>query len=346
MYVAMTRARDLLYLTTCVPEGGASADFFGLIEKFASEGGDESAALATPAAAPADIPASATEAASHMGIEEIKEVAAKAVQRVNQLLPAHDVSDVGGAVGLSYSRLALFRRCPMKYALRYLYNLPLAPHEESEDERHPFDSLNAALLGTLLHRTLMQYHRAGKAGAKADAFDIFAELCRAHRCSKNMVQTGSAMIERYLAAPLSKVETLYEEKEFHWRMEEDSRQIMFEGKVDRVHREGGSLKVVDYKTGMRDDESHPLQLAVYRLAMEAVLGEEGLLTSNFYLSTGDEVEYRFSANELHEIRDGIIKDARKIAGRDFGVDVKSEHGARDCADCGYESFCPAKGENC
>jgi ATP-dependent exoDNAse (exonuclease V) beta subunit len=345
MYVAMTRAKDLLYLTTPVPKDGASDYFFQLIEEFASEGGGESVALATPVTAAASIPTPEKEAAAHIGIEEIKEIAAEAVQRVSRLLPGRYAPDAGGTIGLSYSRLALFRRCPMKYALRYLYNLPLAPHEESEDESHPFDGVNASLLGTLLHRTLMQYHGARKGGVKADAPEIFAELCRAHRCPKNMVQTGNAMIERYLATPLSEVETLYEEKEFHWRMEEDSRQIMFEGKVDRVHREGGSLKVVDYKTGMRDEKSHPLQLAMYRLAIESVLGEEGILTSNFYLSTGEEVEYRFSTDELREIRDGIIEDARKIAGGDFGVDVKGEHRARDCADCGYESFCPFKGEN-
>ena len=139
---------------------------------------------------------------------------------------------------------------------------------------------------------------------------------------------------------LARLSTMYEEKEFHWRLSEGSLQVIFEGKVDRIHQEGGTLKIVDYKSGGHAAEAHGLQLGIYRLAMESVLGERGILTSNLYLSTGEEVEHRFCDQELRQIRDEILEAAAKIAIGNFEIDDKGDHRNRDCGGCGYQSFCP------
>jgi RecB family exonuclease len=285
--------------------------------------------------APEKSPASVAESGAAVGVGEIRTAAEEALERIERPLGVGSPTQKAEVIALSYSRLALLRECRMKYALRYIYNLPLSAHEESLEERHPH--AGAYALGDLLHRTLMQFHRRERTGAPADALEIFEAISAGH--SSKTVAAGRKMLRGYLESPLSHMQTLCEEKEFHWRIESDSMRIMFEGKVDRAHREGNALKIVDYKTGARHDEEHRLQLGIYRLAMEAVFGERDILTSNYYLSTGEEVERRFTVDELSETLDAIIEDAMKIAGGTCGVSGDDRTDISRCAGCGYEALC-------
>ncbi|NQU07045.1 MAG: PD-(D/E)XK nuclease family protein, partial [Candidatus Abyssubacteria bacterium] len=337
MYVAMTRAQDILHLTTSSPED--EEDFFRALESFADEDGARCVEVVRSFSIPAGLPEQETAAAQCGSIAEIRLEAAKAVERIARTPSTGPATGEDWSVALSYSSLVLFRQCPMKYALRYVYNLPLSPHEESGDENH--SRADAFALGNLLHGVLMQYHRQNRSGAKADAFEIFENLSRG--CPQELLSAGREMIGKYLDSPLSQTNTLDEEKEFHWRIECGHHKIMLEGKIDRIHYQGDSLKIVDYKTGSRREESHRLQLGIYRLAIEAVLGKGNILTSNFYLSTGEEVEYRFTAEELNRIRDDIIEDARKIAGMIFEVSGEDGRHSTDCPGCGYAGFCLSRG---
>ncbi len=331
LYVAMTRAKRLLYLTsTSAPDAD---DFFCSIEKFAAGAGSDSAEMAPsmPETKPSHVSAVGTR--DIMGVEEIKSAAAAAVERVRR--PTTPPVGTAEAVTLSYSRLALFRQCPMKYALRYVYNLPLAAHEDSLEERHSHSE--ALALGNLLHMALSEFHRREREGARADLLEIFERLAAGG--SPNMVAGGKRMLDDYLAGTLSRMTTLYEEMEFHWKIGSGALRIMIEGKIDRIHADRGSLKIVDYKTGTHREEDHKLQLGIYRLAAEAALGEQNILTSNYYLSTGEEVEQEFSADELREIRGAIIEDARKIASADFGGRDGGRGEACGGGECGYAAFC-------
>ncbi len=331
MYVAMTRAEKLLYLSTPKPEVGD--EFFSSIEAFAEGSGSPAAEIIDTCATPSKKIGGKADAPVSIFEDEIIKAASHAVARIDR-----DPQQAAGArqdrVVLSYSRLALLRECPKKYAMRHIYRFPLAPHEEEQEEVH--EHIDAFTLGNLLHTTLMRFHRTQRSGGAADALDIFGALSGS--LPKKMVDAGLKMLEDYLKHPLAQVQTIREEMEFHWKLLDEPVEIVFEGKIDRIHREGDSLKVVDYKTGERRAESHLLQLGIYRLAMEEILGERGILTSNFYLSAGQEVPSDFSRAQLAEIRKGIIEDARKIAAGDFGIgDEKSK--SRNCDSCDYAAFC-------
>lgn len=349
MYVAMTRAKELLYLTTSAPAREEkekkkgkedSVDFFEYIRKSASQAGNRYAEEVTMIPLVARPPNPQPAPATSMDVEDIKRIATEVLARISQP-PAVKVAGGAEVLTLSYSRLSVYRQCPMKYALRYVYNLPLSPHGEAEDEFHPHGGVDAVVLGNLMHKALMQYHRRRKADPRVDAWRILAELSRASDCPRDVARAAQGMMKKYLVSTLSRIDTLSEEKEFHWRLKEGALQILLEGKIDRIHREGDSLKVVDYKTGLSDAEGHRLQLGIYRLAMESVLGTSGILTSDCYLSTGEEIEQRFTTEELSDIRNDILDDARKIASGDFSVDKKGSDEDGDCHGCEYKTFCPS-----
>jgi DNA helicase-2/ATP-dependent DNA helicase PcrA len=341
MYVAMTRARDRLYLTTSMPEDVKDGDFFQAVESFAQLYGTCAAPAAEPS--PAIFTGAEVKPKPHLDVEDIKTLASEAIQRVSRL--AHmPLAPPERTITLSYSRLALFRTCPMKYALRYLYDLPLSSHEESQDERHPEDADNALLMGNLLHDTLLRFHRRRRTGAPADAYEIFERLCEAQKVFNRMRTSGRKLLATYLKSSLAGIETLDEEKQFNWRLDDGPPCMMFEGKIDRLHREGDALKIVDYKAGAPDDEHHRLQLAIYRLAMQSISGERNILTSNFYFSSGEERVRDFSDEELSIIKNEIIEDARKIASEDFDALSSTTGASRNCGLCEYGYFCPSRTE--
>lgn len=332
MYVAMTRAERLLYLTT--PQADVEDDFFSQMEEYADGAGAESVEVIHSFESPAEPSEGGGENDSAATEEEIRLEAEAAVERIRRE-PATAMGAERATVRLSYSRLSLFRQCPAKYALRYVYNLPLAPHEESQDET--YRHIDAFTLGNLMHDTLMHFHRRQRLDAPSDAIEILENL--AASLPPAVVNSARDMLEKYLRHPLSKIQTLHEEKEFHWKIAGDAIDIVFEGKVDRVHLDKGVLTIVDYKTGERYAESHELQLGMYRLAMGEALGERDLRTSNYYLSTGEEDECSFSVEELRVIREGIVEDACKIAAGDFSISEGGGGRYSGCGDCGYEIFC-------
>jgi ATP-dependent helicase/nuclease subunit A len=335
MYVAMTRAEKLLYVTT--GRKSKPGDFFEILNDYAESEGGAFVRMATSVPSLPSVVEPPDARAPSISIDQLKEEARRAIDRVAHSRAAAVATTPPTRVDLSYSRLAMFRECPMKYALRYVYRLPLAPHEEElGDERHPH--ADALMLGTLIHRTLMHYHRRRKVNVDVDGREIFRKLCR--DCPPEIVRAGTAMLDKYLRSDLSGTDTLYEEQDFHWRIDGDPISVVFEGKVDRIHRENGLLKIVDYKTGERSDETHRLQLGMYRLAMEDVLDERGILTSVFHLSTGREAQYSFSDDDLRTIRDEMLSDASRIADLESRVDVASLQGDRNCGACGYEAACP------
>jgi DNA helicase-2/ATP-dependent DNA helicase PcrA len=339
MYVAMTRAEELLYLTT--PQSHNDNDFFGGIEEFVASTGTGSAEIVNSYESSERVAALQVEEGRNLSEDEIMQAAEQAVARI-QRRPKETTAGEANLITLSYSRLSLFRHCRAKYALRYVYNLPLAPHEESreEDYRH----IDAFTLGNLLHDVLMHFHRRRRIGTAADAFEILDSLSAS--ISQALVKTAKKMLDVYMRHSLSRTETLREEEEFHWKSADDAFEIMFEGKIDRIHREGETLKIVDYKTGEDHGESHGLQLGIYRLAMEEVLGEHDILTSNFYLSTGEEVVRSFSPDDLHKIRRHLLEDARKIASGDFRISTTDRRNASYCGGCGYGTFCKEKAGRC
>ena len=336
MYVAMTRAEKLLYLTSPKADADVKNDFFSQLEESAAGAGADSMEIVGAYETSPSLTEVEGKADRIMSEREITEAASRAAERIGRTLPS-ETGAAKTAVKLSYSALALFRQCPMKYALRYVYRLPLAPHEESREEAHAH--IDAFTLGNLLHATLMHFHRGQRLAGGADAFEILRRLSTSlppaiHAAAKEM-------LGRYVGHPLASTPTLFEEKEFHWKISADALEIVLRGKVDRIHREGDSLKIVDYKTGEPHAEAHALQLGIYKMAVEAVLDEREIATSNFYLSTGREISFDYTPEDLRVIRDGIIRDANRIGQGSFEVS-ESEHPLRRCADCGYDAFCKYK----
>jgi DNA helicase-2/ATP-dependent DNA helicase PcrA len=110
------------------------------------------------------------------------------------------------------------------------------------------------------------------------------------------------------------------------------------GRIDAIFDQGdGRWEVVDYKTGRVPDASDPitgLQLDLYSLACAEVWGKrpEDLTLTYLYLSTGEEVTR--PAGDTAEVRQRVVDALRRIAVGEFEASP-----GRQCRWCDFLAFC-------
>ncbi len=344
MYVAMTRAKNLLYITSFGDARDEDSDFFSTLERLSEQHPDSVIHVS-----PEDVDLSERELSGEreeveagdrqLSIPDILQSAVAARERIirgsrTRETPARKLYRT------TYSKLALFRQCARRYALKHLYQFPVSLSLRPEEV--PSKSYGAAL-GNVLHQTLMHYHRCLRENEQVDAIELFLRCAKAHEIPRKMMSAGQEMMQRYLHSRLSAIPTLFEEREFQWRMDNPEFDLIFEGKIDRIHRENdGSLRIVDYKSGSPDPTHDRVQLALYRMATEAALDEIHIQTSNYYLSSGEEVEYEFSRDELGAIRSDFIRDARMMAEGKFSLNPE-ERERSACLKCEFRKACEREG---
>jgi len=322
VYVALTRARDILYVSASRDEAhprdvSADADdhFAELLEW----------ALARPDAARVvqaeqlELPGASTAAGAACEPEARIEAVVARLERLAGLgaRPAAETGTVAGPVRLSFSQLHQFEVCPVRYRFQEVWRVPAAPDE----------LLNRAArrggsdLGAAVHRALDAWHTAG--GDLLERYDG--------------PDDGLELLRAYLAHPLARAATLGAEVEFNLRLAGD---VRVKGIVDRVCQMDGRTVLVDYKTNARLDqrlrEAYSAQLRLYGLASSRGLlpgGPEPDLVL-FDLRRGEAIEVRPDADAA-EAR--VQEAAARIAAGDFALGP--EHRDRPCFLCAYRPLC-------
>ena len=201
---------------------------------------------------------------------------------------------------LSYSQLALYLECPLKYKLRYL-----------SEGGYGDEPVPAALVfGTAIHQALAQFYRqamdgelftlAGLLAAFAAAWQAEAErqeiLFAEGEDFDSLLALGQGMLRVFarMAHPMKviAVEVPFEFKLEHPRTGKEF-PIPIKGVIDLVEEdENGTLLVVDHKTAGRaysnDQLAGDLQMLIYAAAvkqLDVVEGREVLLRFDVLLKT-------------------------------------------------------------
>jgi len=323
VYVALTRARDLLYVSASRDElepaqVSAEADdhFAELVEW----------ALAHPEAARVvkaeqlELPGGL--AALARGPEEGPPDVEAIACRLEQLAA---LGRRRGAAGAGPARapprrvspLHQFEVCPVRYRFQSVWRVPAPP-----DDLLPQSARRGGSeLGAAVHRALDAWHTAGG--------DLLAHY--------EGPEAGRELLGAYRSHPLAMASTLGAEVEFNLRLGDG---VRVKGLVDRVAELDGRTVVIDYKTNARLDErlreAYSTQLRLYGLAARRGLlpgGTEPDLVL-FDLRRGDAIEVAPDA-EGAEAR--VLDAAHKIAAGDFALGP--EHRDRPCFLCAYRPLC-------
>jgi putative RecB family exonuclease len=231
---------------------------------------------------------------------------------------------------LSPSALEKFRACPKAFRLQYL--------DRAEGKDRPSAVL---AVGNAVHHALERFYGLP---AQHRNLELLHQALRAvwpeHRkdgCFRDELeeieygQQALAMLGRFadehdlLAAPLAREQ---------WLEARLANGIEVFGKVDRVDRVEGGLKVIDYKTGRRavTQEALPELPAarVYALAAQERYDQPVVEVSLLYLALGRELTWRPDVGELDRARVALTAEIDDLR-------ATSEFRATPGAQC---RFCP------
>lgn len=307
-YVAMTRARNQLYLSAVDKKRNPKSLFI-------DEVGNESSWYL-----------------EYHTVEHIPvEVAEEPGELITPLERQFTLFPIPERLRLSFSQIDTYQTCGLKYKFRYVYKIPTAPK-------------GYYIYGDVQHRVLEEFFSRIKRGEEVSA-DTLRQLYEKHWRDEGFPDTlqqreykrrgYEELAEFYernkdnLQAPLALEENFSFEVAGH----------LVTGRIDRVDLlDGDRIEVIDYKTGKPKDQENAdssLQLSIYAMAARERFKKEPALLSFYYLTSNEKVSSQRSEQELAETKEEILKVANSILKRKFKP-KKGKH----CDWCDFKPICP------
>jgi len=111
------------------------------------------------------------------------------------------------------------------------------------------------------------------------------------------------------------------------------------GKIDRIDKTESGFEIIDYKTGNRNDKKlkDDLQLPIYSLACKSLYGEYPKRLMYMFLNDSEPFLVNFDDDEINSTIAEIKTRAEEIKSSDFTA-TPGFH----CGYCGYAGICPAR----
>lgn len=324
-YVAITRAKERLYLTGAKDYGGARDK---KMSKFAAESGVACQEVKTGGKP------------KNGFVQELENMNRESIpEPVRYKLPEK----------FSFSQLESFANCPLQYKFNFLLKIPV--------EEKP-----TLQFGRLIHNCLREFFiplvdplpvQTGLFGnpskekadtpSKEQLLGIYA---------KHWSDSGYHSKEeqaKYKKKGREILETFYDglvrdgwpqvaflEKNFNFKLGK----YMLKGAIDRIDRlPDGKLGVLDYKTGNPKDSlgyADKRQLLLYQLALESMGSKVGRL-SYYYLENGQISAFEAKEKDLQKLKESIISQIEEIMQCKF--DPKQ---GPLCAFCDFRKICEYK----
>ncbi|MEX2548522.1 MAG: ATP-dependent DNA helicase [Chloroflexota bacterium] len=312
-FVAMTRARDELWLTHHVTGPGGRGR--RRPSPFIAE------ALDAPSAA------------SQMELDAIAQIETLGAAPVLPQPPLRRETD---SAAFSFSELETYLDCPERYRLRHVVGVPTSPH-------------HALTYGSAMHQAVAAFHLGRKRGAplsEEELLEVFARawspegfLSRDHEEARYVA--GQDALRRFrreqLATPPDVVAV---ERPFVFKMDE----LSIRGRMDRVDRTAEGTVIVDYKSsdvrdqGKADQKARDsLQLQVYAMAHEAESGSLPHEVRLHFLDSAVVGVARPDAARLDRSRTKLRAAADGIRAGKF----EPKPSAISCGYCPFRQICPS-----
>jgi DNA helicase II / ATP-dependent DNA helicase PcrA len=328
-YVAMTRAKNRLYLTSADDYGGAREK---KISRFLSELG-----YAKTEKKDADNQSAIVDYSSPPKSEESAEFVFPIPKK------------------FSYSQIQTYRECPYRYKLSCILKLPS-------------ESSPSLTFGSVIHTTLERFYKRlielnsatqdmlftrpnqdASAKVSAPAFDELISIYNDSWRSDGYSNTRQK--EEFFEKGKTILSDFYKKNTDHWSvpMAVEARftialgENAITGKIDRIDKNNsGEIVIYDYKTGKSkekletDDKD---QLIIYQLAVMAnpdlcAGGHLGALVY-IYLNDGSELAFIGTEKDLQKISDKITETIAEIKRLCF--DAKPEK--HKCSKCEFRNIC-------
>lgn len=236
---------------------------------------------------------------------------------------------------LSYSQIQTFNTCPLHYKLKYILKVP-APMTAAQS------------FGASIHATLRDFYQKIIRREKTKIQDSLLLLkknwinegyqSRLHE--KEALERAKKILVNYLKSD-NKNSPLALELPFKFNIEG----LQIGGRIDRINRlKGNQIEILDYKTGNNTPDEKSLnanlQLTTYALAgtlvRDPILNKRAheVILSLYYLEEEKKFTTTRTQEQLEEAKKQLLKKAEEIGQSDFTCNRSSF-----CLNCEYKILC-------
>lgn len=311
-YVAMTRAKEELYITSANDYGGKKIKKLSLfvLEAF-------------------DFPSADVKPITRSALDQIELFAPKEIVAPNIKLVQKDE-----LLKLSFYQIDDYLTCPLKYKFVHLLNVPLLPN-------------HAIIYGSALHKAAQAYDQAKlnhKSFSQKDLIGVLLRnwssegfISRQHE-EQRLAKAQQALKQFYKDQKRSKRKIISVEDSFSVIKDK----VNIRGRFDKVESENNKIYIVDFKSSevLTQDKAdkkakESLQLAIYALAWQAKNQELPFAAELYFIESGligvaqkTDKDIAKVWEKIHEVEEGIKSS-----------NFKATPNSRNCSYCAYNGIC-------
>jgi len=226
----------------------------------------------------------------------------------------------------SFSQLAAFSTCPLQYKFAFVLKIP-APSDK-----------NSLIFGRVLHNALHDFLEPLEATSAVQ--DSLFSKPKAELSEEKLLalyeerwqpdgydnkenrdgfyQKGKIALKTFWTNLSAEEfpEILFLEKNFTFKIGDG----IIKGAIDRVDRlADGTLEIIDYKTGTPKEakDLDKRQLILYKIFLEEFLKTKVSKLSYYYLEGNGKVSFEAKDKDVERVRDGILKEITEIKKGNF-----------------------------
>jgi len=335
-YVALTRAKDRLTVTTVADKRGKMSPF---LEDMLMEAAIKRKDILQIAPRLPEVPPDGTKKALDAGDSSLFPASAGPPKIFSRIADWAEVFHPPSPEPLSLSPSAVenYRKCPQRYLFGYLWSLKEGPKA----------SLS---FGSIMHTTIKRFLGELRKGNRVSFEDVqrifetewrsagFEDEYQEAEYKKDGLEQLRAFHATVTAAPPQIRE---QEKSFELPLEHN---VIITGRMDQVNSLGGNkVEIVDYKTGKprKDaDAKKDLQLSLYALAAKEIFEWNPVRLVFHYLQSNQIQETTRDSKQLEEAQNIVQETAEDIRAREFPAKP-----GFICRGCAYKPICPAHEES-
>lgn len=332
-YVAMTRAKEGLFLMSADDYGGARAR---KPSRFLLE---------------LDITAQKPSRRADLGLQPQSEktLFEDHLNNPEKLLAREEHAPLPDE--MSFSQIAAFSSCPLQYKYAHLLRIPTFG-------RHQF-SFGQTMHGTLqkfLERVQdLQEHvqhslfdaQATQQSPKLPPFTLLLDLYNESFIDE--WYPSPEVKEEYRAKGRESLKMIYDEMLINpptpWKLEAGFHlkidDVVLKGRIDRIDTVEGGVEIIDYKTGSPKEKlewEDKRQLIIYALAAEQCFNPplNVVRLTYSYLEDGSTISFTPTEKEKEKMRAYIVETVGEMRTSDFAPDPNE----RTCKYCDFKDICP------
>ncbi|RJP60405.1 MAG: DUF2800 domain-containing protein [Candidatus Auribacter fodinae] len=228
---------------------------------------------------------------------------------------------------LNCSTLHTFVECPYRYYLKNIVGVA-----ECRDKKE--DSIQHAVLGTIVHETIEEYHALeGILSIEEIALRKIDESGMPESVLPKVLVTDA--LDYYTQTNLASKNAQPFESEYKFTLIEKmhDKNVVINGVVDRLYHSDGQCRIVDFKTGMRGTvDDYRFQMTLYALACHRLFGAKNVVAELVFLHQKRIETFEISVNDIRAFYASVMDIADRILRKDFSP-CKSDA----CWFCGFAS---------